>query len=269
MRNLIRSCLALLALTICGCMNPYAKFYRDLTNGVDISSHPNMEISSAPPRLVHTGNHDETAMQLREEGYHAIGLSSFWAKDYSETKAIEQAEHVKASVVLFSKKYRNSESGSVPLTLPTTQTSYNSFSGNVYGTGGSANYYGSGSTTTYGTQTTYLPYTNHYYDYMVSYWVKQKNFRFGIEPKELSETDKVALQSNKGVRVDLVVKNTPAYEADILKGDFIKQIAEDPILDTKSFFKAIDKHEGTTVKIMLIRNGQEITKEVSISKGVR
>lgn len=263
---LVKSLMIVLALLLCACTNPYAKFYKDMTGGLALANNPNIESANTPPRLIPTGNHDATAMQLREEGYLILGYSSFWAGDFSESRAIDHAEKINASVILFSKKYRNSQSGSVPLTLPNTQTSYNSFSGNIYGSGGNANYYGTGSTTTYGTQTTYIPYTNHYYDYMVSYWVKQKEFRLGIEPKELSDSSKIAIGSNKGVEVSLVIKNTSAYEEDILKGDVLRKIFNDDIQDVESFYRLLDKYEGSTVKITLVRNGQEMTKEVKINK---
>ena len=244
-----------MVLIFCGCTNYHNKYYRDLTNGIDFRKNPNIEISNAPPKLITTNNHDETARKLREDGYSAVGYSSFWtSRDFSEPEAIEYAEQIKASVILFSKKYRNSQSESTPLILPNTQTSYNSFIG---------------TTTTYGTQTTYIPTTSHYYDYMISYWIKQKSFRLGIEVKDLSDADKIALGSNKGAVVDIVTKNTTAYEADIINGDLIRKISDDAVLDKDSFYKLLDKHEGNTVKITLIRNGQEISKDVRINKTVK
>jgi len=266
LKNLMELQVVLVVLILCGCANPYAKYYRDLTNGTDFINNPNFEITNGPPRLIITDNPAESALKLREDGYLPLGFSSFWARDLSESKAIKHGEQIKASIVLFFKKYRNTESGSIPLTLPSTQTSNSSYSGNIYGTGGNASFYGSGTTTTYGTQTTYIPYEHDYYDYAVSYWIKQKNFRLGAVVIDLSNDDKMAIGSNKGVKVDVVVKNTPAYNADILRGDLIKKIEDDPVLDITSFQKHIVKNEGKIVKITLIRNGQEITKKVNIDK---
>jgi len=254
----------LLTLLLCGCANPYAKFYRDYTNGADISSNPNIEVKSGYPRLIPTSSHDEDAQKLREDGYTTIGSSSFIAGNIDDSRAIDHGENVKSSIVLLTKKYINSESGTIPLTLPNTQTSYSSFSGNVYGNNGSANYSGSGTTTTYDTQTTYIPYTVHRYNYMASYWVKVIH-KFGVDVIELSANEKATLGSNKGVVVIAVIKNTPAYYADILKGDIFRKMGNDSITDLFSYKSLVGKYEGHVVKITLVRNGQEIVKEVNIN----
>lgn len=255
----------LLTLFLCGCANPYAKYYKDTTNGIDLASNSNYELPTSRPKLIKKTDHDETATRLKIEGYQMVGYSSFWGVESDEEKAIDHAEQIKASLVLLTRKYRNSESGSMPLVLPNTRTSSSNFSGNVGGT----NYYGTGTTTTYGTQTTYIPYTNHYYNYLVSYWIKQKTFRLGTEPRELTDAEKTELNSNKGIAVNLVTKHTSAYEADILKNDLIVKLADDLVDDIPSFYKLLDKYEGSTIKITLVRKGQITTKEVRINKTIK
>ena len=278
--NLIRLALIAISLVMSGCANPYVKYYTDLTNGDNSYMRSPNIVKSTPPRIVYAADADKGIRDLKENGFHAIGYSSFWAGDIDASKALKQAEELQASVVLYTKTYKSTESGYRPLTLPTTNTSSTSYSGdvnsnsttkssytgNTYNTYGSGNYSGTATTTTTGTQTTYIPYTNVYYDYKVSYWIQQKEFRFGVEGKDLTDAQRSELGSNKGVNVDLVVKNTPAYDADILSNDIITKFNNDSVSNMQTMYKLLDKYEGNLIKVTLIRNNVEIIKEVKINK---
>ena len=262
----VKECLlAVVVLCVCGCVNPYAKYYTDLTQGEPYVNQPNYEFSDNV-KVFGSDNQQDDAIKLLEDGFVCIGTSAFYAKDLSTERAIAQARDVKASVVLISKTYRNTESGVVPLTLPTSQTSYNSFSGNAYGTSGNTSFSGSGTTTTYGTQTTYLPYSNTFYNYAATFWIKQKTARLGARFRDLNDNEKKSLGSNKGVVITAVVKGGAAYEADILKGDIVKSVDGTPIQDTQSFRGALAQREGAQVTFSILRDDKEMTKQVKLRR---
>jgi len=94
--------------------------------------------------------------------------------------------------------------------------------GSAYGYGGYASYSGTAYTTTYGSKTTYIPYTVHRSDYLATYWIKMKPPIFGTHIKDLTPEIRQQIGSNKGMLVYAVIKGSPAFEADILKGDVLK-----------------------------------------------
>jgi len=235
-----------------GCANPHNTFYKDFTEGVNIRNDARFEISNSKPTIILTDNVEAGIRKLKEDGYIAIGESSYWAaRDFSEKDALEYASQNGASVVLYYKKYKNSESTTTPLVLPNAQTSYNPIIG---------------TTTTYGTQVTNIPITHHYYDYSISYWIKQIKFRLGLEVNDLLDPDKKLIGSNKGVKVSVVIKNTPAYDNEFLPGDILKKVNTDTISDSKSFYEILGKYEGKLVEISVIRDGKEIIKSVKVNK---
>ncbi len=96
-----------------------------------------------------------------------IGYSSFNSgKTEKEASAVKQGVKVGTDLVLIvNPKYTGSNTASIPITSPTSTTSYTSGSATVYGQSGTTNIYGNSTTTTYGSETKYIPYTVRRYDY--------------------------------------------------------------------------------------------------------
>jgi len=251
----------LAVLFLAGCANPYAEFYTDRTGG---KFPDDFEALSGVPELISGSDQGKDYELMTEEGYGLVGYSSFNAADVNSKKALAMAKKVNASKVLIYSKYTNTVSGSTPLTLPDTQTSTTNINGNVYSNGGYSSYNGTGTTTTYGTKTTYIPYSVNRYEYFASYWAKIKKFRLGAFVKDLDANTRAQTQSNKGVIVTAVVKRTPAFDSDIFKGDIFKKIGDVEISEGSDFMKAIDKYEGKNTKILIYRNGSLIEKNVAI-----
>ena len=251
-----------------GCTTPFSKFYFDQTGGRDITKDQKVIITNDEPKLFHGNDPEKDALSMMANGYVMVGYSSFNAANVNVNGAIAQAKKVHASVVLIYSKYANTVSGLLPLIIPDNETSTTSLYGNVYGSGGGwANYSGTATTTTYGSKATYIPYSVNRFDYLATYWVKQKRPILGVWVKDLPPEIRSEIGSNKGVLVTVVVKNSPAFQSDILKGDILKRIDDTEIYNTESFTNTIRKHEGQKVIITVYRNGKLIRKEVQLNRG--
>lgn len=256
--------LAIMSMMMVGCTTPFSQFYYDQTGGVDITKIPTVIISHDEPKVFRGSKEEEDSLQMLENGYALVGYSSFNAGNVNENEVIDQAKKVHASVVILYSKYTGTVSGVLPLTLPDIQTSTTSLDGIVYGSGGYASYSGTAYTTTYGTKTTYIPYSVHRADYLATYWVKLKPPIFGTYIRELTPEIKHQIGSNKGVFIYAVVKRSPAFEADILQGDVLRKIGDITIYDQDSFQRALSQYEGKEVGVIIIRDGKEIIKFVKL-----
>lgn len=247
-----------------GCATPFARFYYDLTGGMDLSKTPSVVLPSGEPQLYRGNDIEQDALKMFENNYNLVGYSSFNAGNVDVNGAVTQAKKVNASVVILYSKYTGSVSGLFPLTLPDTRTSTTSLYGTAYGSGGYAIYSGTANTTTYETKTTYIPYTVHRSDYLATYWIKMKPPIFGTHIRDLTPEIKQQIGSNKGVLIYAVIKDSPAFEADILKGDVIKKIGDVSVYDPESFQRALSVYEGKETNVTILRGGKEITKSVKL-----
>jgi S1-C subfamily serine protease len=124
--------------------------------------------------------------------------------------------------------------------------------------------YGSGTTTTYGTSTTYVPVTVHRSDYGALYFVKIR-FGLGIVFRDLNNDERQELQTNKGVVVRVVVDGTPAFDADILVGDVITAVDGTGVAGVQTFRELLAERQGKLVSLSIVRRGQRIEKTVPLT----
>jgi len=72
------------------------------------------------------------------------------------------------------------------------------------------------------------------------------------------------LYDSKGMRIDGVKDNRPAYNANLKKGDIILQMGDIEIKDMMSYMKALSIFEkGQTIDITIKRNGKESTRKLT------
>lgn len=253
-------------LFLAGCAsNPYRQFYNDNTEGKDLTTL-DVIVTGAEPKVLSGNDPAEESKKMLEDGYLLIGYSSFTSGGIDQNDAVELARELKADVVIIFSEFLNTVSGTVPINTPTTQTTYSTANATAYGSNGTyANAYGSGTSTTYGNRTTYMPFSVNRYKQGAQYWIKAKPPTFGAFTKDLSEDKKQETESNKGVEIDIVIKNTPAFNADFLAGDVIKKIDNVEINQKEDYGKALRALTGKKVSIEFLRKGKPLKKVVTFN----
>lgn len=253
------------------CASGYSQFYVPKQGATpEVISALRVAPPTGQPIVERTANPGQDASGLLDayakRGYVIIGSSLFnSARAESEEAAIEQGRKVGADlVVILNPRYTGSTTTVVPWTVPTSTTTYSSAHATAYGSGGgTVNAYGSGTSTTTGTSTTMIPITEHRSDYGAGYFIKRKS-QFGVHGRDLNDTERRELQSNKGLYVRVVVDDSPAYQADILSGDIILAIDGEPVANGESLSKLIGARLGQSVKVSIYRQGAKFEKSVQL-----
>jgi hypothetical protein len=169
---------ASLLLLLGGCASGYKEFYKP-AQGATPEAIAAIRVNKAPAiPIIERAQPADSSVVLDaygKRGYVMVGSSMFNSgKAVSEDEAVSQGKAVGADLVLiFNPKYTGSITSSVPLTTPTSTTTYSTGSATAYGAGGSVTAYGSGSSTTYGSQTTYVPMTVLRSDYGAVFFIKR------------------------------------------------------------------------------------------------
>jgi hypothetical protein len=266
MKNIL---IALLVMGLAGCVagNGYSKFYRSVPGA---TPEKIAQLRASPPAdtpLVTHASKFPDPKPFYQQGYAVIGYSSFNSgHNEPDSEAIAQAKKMGADlVVVVDPNYTGSVTSQIPLTTPTSTTSYTNGSATAYGSGGSVSAYGNSTTTTYGSKTTYIPMTVNRYNYGAVYFVKQK-FILGVHWRPLKNEERQMLQSNSGLYVDVVVNDTPAFRNDILPGDIIESVNGQRVYDAKAASNLLGQLKGQLVSISLYRDGHVITKAVQLNQ---
>ena len=252
---------------LAGCANPYTRFYRSYVGDQPPQSMPNYLPCSDSLQIFTSDNFDRDAKALVRQGYVPVGFSDFISggQGATEENIRSQAANVGACRVLIASKYQGTVSGAIPWVMPTTNTSYTTGSASAYGSGGSATAYGNATTTTYGSETVMIPYSQAQYESGALFLARRK-YQFGAQfnpvPSEITQR----VGKNGGLLIVTVVQGTPAYNADILEGDVIWSI-DGMKLDMDNFNPILTSKLGNEMKIELYRGDKFLTKSLTIPRG--
>jgi hypothetical protein len=251
-----------LALSVSGCASGYQQFYEPAAVSTDLE-----RFSGEPRIVVGSGDWDRDVLAMYEEGLGLIGHSSFVGPAESQDGALKQAKEVGAAVVVIASKYRNTQIGQLPITTPTTTTSYSSGNVNAFSGGRSAVGSYSGTTTIYGTQTTYMPYSVDKYEQGAAYFAPLVRKGLGVWLGKPTDDHRKAMESNRGMLITAVRRGSPAFKADLLPGDVLLSIGGETVSDRPEAQRAIAAVSGQTVDVRLFRNGQQVLKRVTFPAG--
>ena len=245
MRRTANTYLAIFTLAVClGCVNPYVQFYKDRTNGQK-PDPKRFQLCDEPIDVFQGTDPQRDTDSLNEDGYFIVGYSNYnGARDAGREAFLEQARKVNACRVLFyDPKHTGSRTGSMSTYIP-------------------GPYVGMAVTT---------PIVTERYDYLVTYWIKLRPefIRLGLNYRELTSDERSKLGSNRGVMVSTVMKGTPAFRADILKGDIIRSVGGKSADDMKTFASLLDEFAGQSVAILINRGGGDKTIQVQLNPNAK
>lgn len=199
------------------------------------------EPSQTPPRIQMTSNLESMRTDLRsmeENGYVIVG-QSIWRGRYEDPKkAIKKAKKIKAEVVLFSYQYISSQAGG---------SMYMPHPGSI--PGGLA-----------------VPITFHTYDVVAVYLskIRPEKMGLGINPRFMTPEEVQTIGTNKAMVVEFVIRGSAAYDADLIKGDVIFNIAGQDFSNPEKVARVKVEYAGQTVPLELMRNGKRMTLQINV-----
>lgn len=239
--------LATISLAASVSANDWEKFYRPV---VDMSQV--IPSTSEVEQIPFTGNFELDTDTMWRRGYTVIGYSYFNSGNSKTKDALRLAKKLRARYIAIATELTSSQTSAVPITTPTTSTSYTSGTANVFGTGGSATGTYSGTTTTTGTRTTYFPITINRFDKMAIYYAEVPKKGAGVMTRELNAQEVSQFETRRGFVIRSVRDGSPAYYADVLPGDIVLKI-NGIAADNAAWDAAMATN--LPIKIELFRNG--------------
>lgn len=249
---MVRKAAIALAILLAGCASGYEQFYQP----VPIPAGLVLPAAGPPTVVTSSGDALRDVQGMFTDGYVAVGHASFNGPNQGVAGALAQAKKVGASHVVMAAKYAQTVQGAIPMTLPTTTTSQTSGTVNAFGTGGSATATYSGTTTTQGSQTTYIPYSVDRYDQQAIFFAPLARHGLGMRAFPPTTEQAAARGSNRGLIVDAVRRGSPAHRADILPGDVILEASGKQILEAADFASVL--HFGTPLALVIDRHGRTV-----------
>jgi len=244
----------MLATALSGCAgNAYTQFYQPTSYGNSVT-HP-LRYSGQAQVYESSGDLSKDEAAMYEDNYGLIGTAEFSGPMQDTNDALVQAAQIGASHVIIGREYEETRTGTYTMTGPTTSTT------TFGGMAGATPY--SGTATTYGTQTTTIPYSVNRYGQRAYFFAPLSREGLGGMAFEVPSELKQQTGTNSGVLIRAVRKGSPAYGADIVPGDIILTAAEKPIT-LANFQDTIRGAIGKPTEFVIWRRGERLTKTITI-----
>jgi len=250
--------LCAIAATLAGCASGHQKFFKSAV----AEPHPtmaeydryNIAAYAGEPRVHFQHFDDDVGRRLHEDGFALLGVSSFNGVAEDEGTIKRVAKSIGAEVVIAESRYSHTVSGAVPITTHSPQTFQSS--GTVQTSSGNWATY-SGTTTGTVSQTRYMPYSVARYDQSASFWARTARPRIlGATASEMTQEDRQKVGANQGIRIVACARDSPAWAANILAGDFILAVNAQPIDSAQGFVERLLQLAGQTVTLSVMRGAE-------------
>jgi len=211
--------------------NPYEKFYRG--NPLSATAEP----SVGAPRVA-TGSADakRDMLAMFEDGYILIGTASFADAPRDQQEAVVRARKVAAAFVLIYSKD------------PAPDIS------------GSRSAVGGG-------QISFGTYSFDRHDLKAAYYAPMLRSGLGVYLERLWKGERGSAP-DIGSEILAVRRGSPGYAADLLPGDIILFLDGLSVGDGASVVAAVNHAKGHDAKLVIVREGRQITKSVFIPDGL-
>ncbi|MEO8011351.1 MAG: PDZ domain-containing protein [Dokdonella sp.] len=100
-------------------------------------------------------------------------------------------------------------------------------------------------------------------EYLAMYYVRFK-LLFGATFRNLTATERTALDGATGVEIGSIVGGTPAAQANLIAGDMVTLFNGKPFRDRVEFQELLKSHAGKPVTLTLRRNGLSMDRVVQL-----
>lgn len=242
-----------------GCaVSGYEKFYQSYGEISDPSRVEFLGEGQEPQLVVVSPDQfDSYFYQMRAKYFVPIGYSSFNGAYEDTRRAVNHAKSIGAVLVIVTSKHTETVSSTVPISVPKTTTTYSS--GGFYSGGGYGSY--SGTQTSYGSQTVPVTVNVRRYDQGAAYFIKSKGkARYGIQVWPMPQEIRDSLGRNTGALIDLVFEDSPAFYANVMRGDVLIEIDGKDVRNEKHAQELLisTPADASSSTFKVIRAGSEI-----------
>ena len=217
--------------------NSFTSYYKSVVSQEQLIEY--FDNSESDLQVYKVDDVQKDMSKIIKRGYRIIGQSSFIGKtDASLVR--DTATSIGANVVLLSVKYRNTESGTATFSLPSVYDNTPREKINV-------------------------PYNNDKYEYRALFFKKIKPLTLGINMVPIPAEITTLIKRNRGVMVEIVFDESPAFFADLVVGDVIIAINDKEINNVDELNRLIQLNKGQKTQFTIIRSGQTTPEDIFIN----
>jgi hypothetical protein len=220
--------------------NLYAKNYQ-----AQSTYQPKSQSAQPDTKMYLSNRKEDDNISMLENGYDMMGSSGFSATDAPVDAALQHGKAIKADTVLVYRKYGSAKTSSSKFELIKKAAK----------SGGEVDEKD-------------LVEGPIEYQYYASYWAKLPMPLFGVHVIKLvraaSDEDEQKV-AEPGLKIIAVIKDSPAFKANVVKGDTLLKIGDVTLDKADDLFAAVKRYAGQAIPVVLLHEGTELKTTVLLN----
>lgn len=264
-----KSLLTGLIFSVGGCVNPYKNNFNSTLERFPSFLENRLAPKASKPRLIQSDDIAKDNWKQFENGYIMVGYSKFDGPTEDFDLALSQAKAIGADLVLVQRRFDKTMTETVTFTeFPPDETTTINESADVIGSKGNIQRVEKRTDvrTSRGPETVYVPKSVDYFEHSATYWRKLDRPVFGGFVQDLSDEQKQKLETNHGLVIKAVMVDSPAHQADILKGDIILKVDGNQPPSVRKFYEDLNAKAGQDVELTILRGEKAKTFRVKLNQ---
>jgi hypothetical protein len=248
------------------CTNNFKKFYKE--EELYKSSKDKITFYQGDPSIIVSEEIRQELEKYFRKGYIVIGSSQFNSGEETdpEREIKKLSKKLGAEIILWNYKYTNTVSGVNTYSYYTPQTDTSFYRGNISNSYSinSYNYSGNITTQTQRQNIASVPYSIRRYDYEAVFLGKRNiKAKLGAFYKDLDREQRISQKIKGGVKIEMILEDTPIHRSSLLEGDVMTRIQNHDITTSEDLYNFIQDglDLSKNIDISYIRDGK-VGKEV-------
>ena len=223
-------------------MNPVAEKYKTSKQNLI-----NKNLEKKDIQILKSDNIDNDYRDLFSEGYEILGYSDFESFEISTSSMKSQAKKTGSELVIYSEQFKNQKASMEWDPFAKRNRCYSSRS--IFEDCDRGEW-------------VYI--YKDYYSYNILFLNKVKLNGLGLLVEELSVEKRKEIESNYGLEILSIRKDSDAYKENVLPNDIITKINDNKILTKQEYEKILLDSKGEKIDLEIFRKGKIINKQIIV-----
>lgn len=229
---------------------PYARSYTEIET---YDKRAKLPLKGDPSIFASSGNWVEDYRRMVASNFMLLGISDYNASQIGSRTALTLATMIGAQIVIIEPKYADADTDPLPF-HPQLRRSGDDNRG-----GGPANNVGPAHIPAH------IPDAISTSDYGAQFWARAKLPVFGANFSNFDMADARVAGTDEGVKVYVIIRNSPAFDGNVIINDLITHVDGDPVRSVQDFMNIIERNAGNEITLSVIRKNEKLSLPIELN----
>lgn len=245
-----------IAISIILFVYPYAKSYTVIET---YDKREKLPLEGEPEIYASTGDWIDDYKRMVANNFVLLGTSDYNTGRIRSKAALALATVIGAQIVIIKPIYANTDTEVIPFLARSENRSDNSDHMSE------ASQKNANDTDADMAETSFVPDAISAFDYGAQFWARARLPVFGANFSNFDTGDARIAGTEDGVKIYVIIRNSPAYEGNVNINDLITHVDDNPVRGVEDFMDIIERNAGSEIILSVIRKKRKLILPIKLN----